>query len=99
MNYLRRNKMKAWIKRTLGLQDEPQINTELSAVDDYVVVKKKDLDALVAELGDLRSMNLSTDARDLDLLLGNVEAENKKLKMDVEVLTQALRDATMNDRQ
>ena len=72
--------MKAWIKRTLGLQDEPQINTELSAVDDYVVVKKKDLDALVAELGDLRSMNLSTDARELDLLLGNMELENAALK-------------------
>ena len=91
--------MKQWIKRTLGLQDGPQINTELSAVDDYVVVKKKDLDALVLELGDLRSMNLSTDARELDLLLGNMEAENKKLKMDLEVLTMALRDATMNGRQ
>jgi hypothetical protein len=91
--------MKAWIKRTLGLRDEPQINTDLNAVDDYVVVKKKDLDALVGELADLRSMNLSTDARELDLLLGNMEAENKKLKMDLEVLTQALRDATMNGRQ
>lgn len=91
--------MKAWIKRTLGLQDGPQINTDLNAVDDYVVVKKKDIDALVAELGDLRSMNLSTDARELDLLLGNMEAENKKLKMDLEVLTMALRDATMNGRQ
>ena len=91
--------MKAWIKRTLGLRDEPQINTDLNAVDDYVVVKKKDLDALVAELGDLRSMNLSTEARELDLLLGNMEAENKKLKMDLEVLTMALRDATMNGRQ
>jgi hypothetical protein len=44
-------------------------------------------------------MNLSTDARELDLLLGNMEMENKKLKMDIEVLTQALRDATMNGRQ
>ena len=91
--------MKQWIRRTLGLQDEPQINTELSAVDDYVVVKKKDLDALVAELGELRSMNLSTDARELDLLLGNMEMENKKLKMDIEVLTMALRDTTINGRQ
>jgi len=91
--------MKQWIKRTLGLQDGPQTNTELSVVDDYVVVKKKDLDALVVELGDLRSMNLSTEARELDLLLGNMEAENKKLKMDLEVLTMALRDATMNGRQ
>jgi hypothetical protein len=76
-------KMKAWIKRTLGLQDEPQINTELSAVDDYVVVKKKDLDALVGELADLRSMNLSTDARELDLLLGNMELENAALKKEL----------------
>jgi hypothetical protein len=75
--------MKAWIKRTLGLRDEPQINTELSAVDDYVVVKKKDLDALVGELADLRSMNLSTDARELDLLLGNMELENAALKKEL----------------
>jgi hypothetical protein len=99
MNYLRRMAMKQWIKRTLGLRDEPQINTELSAVDDYVVVKKKDLDALVDELADLRSRNVSTDARELDLLLGNMEAENKKLKMDIEVLTMALRDTTINGRQ
>jgi hypothetical protein len=91
--------MKAWLKRTLGLQDEPQINTDLSVVNDYVVVKKKDLEALVDELQDLRSRNVSTDARELDLLLGNMEAENKKLKMDLEVLTVALRDATMNGRQ
>ncbi len=75
--------MKQWIRRTLGLRDEPQINTELSAVDDYVVVKKKDLDALVAELGDLRSRNLSTDARELDLLLGNMELENAALKKEL----------------
>lgn len=75
--------MKAWIKRTLGLRDEPQINTDLNAVDDYVVVKKKDLDALVDELADLRSRNLSTDARDLDLLLGNMELENAALKKEL----------------
>ena len=91
--------MKQWLKRVLGSRDEPQINTDLNAVDDYVVVKKKDLDALVDELQDLRSRNVSTDARELDLLLGNMEAENKKLKMDLEVLTVALRDATMNGRQ
>jgi hypothetical protein len=72
--------MKAWLKRTLGLQDEPQINTDLSVVDDYVVVKKKDLDALVEELAELRSRNVSTDARELDLLLGNMEAENEALR-------------------
>lgn len=75
--------MKAWIKRTLGLRDEPQINADLNAVDDYVVVKKKDLDALVGELADLRSRNLSTDARDLDLLLGNMELENAALKKEL----------------
>ena len=75
--------MKQWLRRTLGLRDEPQINTELSAVDDYVVVKKKDLDALVDELADLRSRNLSTDARDLDLLLGNMELENAALKKEL----------------
>ena len=91
--------MKAWIKRTLGLSDGPQINTDLSLVDDYVVVKKKDLEALVGELADLRSMNLSTDARELDLLLGNMEAENKKLTMALEELSQAFKDATMNGRQ
>ena len=75
--------MKQWIRRTLGLRDEPQINTDLNAVDDYVVVKKKDLDALVDELADLRSRNLSTDARDLDLLLGNMELENAALKKEL----------------
>jgi hypothetical protein len=99
MNYLRRMAMKQWLRRTLGLRDEPQINTELSAVDDYVVVKKKDLDALVDELADLRSRNPSADYRELDLLLGNMEVENRKLKMDVEVLTSALRDSTINGRQ
>ena len=72
--------MKAWIKRTLGLQDEPQINTDLNAIDDYVVVKKKDLDALVEELQDLRSRPVSKDARELDLLLGDMELENAALK-------------------
>lgn len=91
--------MKAWIKRIMGSRDEPQINTDLNAVDDYVVVNKRELDGLIEELQDLRSMNLSTDARDLDLLLGNMEVENKKLKLDVEVLTQALRDATMDRRE
>lgn len=72
--------MKAWIKRTLGLQDEPQINTDLNAVDDYVVVKKKDLDALVEELQDLRSRDVKTDARELDLMVAELEQENKLLR-------------------
>ena len=91
--------MKQWIKRILGSRDEPQINTDLNAIDDYVVVNKKDLDRLLAELQELRSRDVKTDARDLDLLLGDLELENKKLKLDVEVLTTALRDTTMNHRE
>lgn len=72
--------MKAWIKRALGLQDEPQINTDLNAVDDYVVVKKKDLDALVEELQELRSRDVKMDARELDLMVAELEQENKLLR-------------------
>ena len=90
--------MKQWIRRTLGLRDEPQINTDLNAVDDYVVVKKKDLDALVDELADLRSRNLSTDARDLDLLLGNMEAENKALRALVDATNIASNSAGLRLR-
>jgi len=91
--------MKTWIKKILGHKPEEPIHTDLNAVDDYVVVNKRELDGLIEELQDLRSRNVSTDARELDLLLGNMEVENRKLKMDVEVLTSALRDATMNSRQ
>jgi len=91
--------MKELLKKILGRKTEELGSTELSATDEYVVVGKKELDALLEELNELRSRKLSTDARELDLLLGNMEAENKKLKMDVEVLTVALRDATMNCRQ
>jgi hypothetical protein len=98
MNYLRRMAMKQWIRRTLGLRDEPQINTDLNAVDDYVVVKKKDLDALVDELADLRSRNLSTDARELDLLLGNMEAENKALRALVDATNIASNSAGLRLR-
>jgi hypothetical protein len=72
--------MKQWIKRILGSRDEPQINTDLNAIDDYVVVNKRELDRILAELQELRSRNLSTDARELDLLLGNMELENAALK-------------------
>lgn len=92
--------MKEWIKRILGREKtDPAPNTDLNAIDDYVVVKKKDLDALVEELQELRGRDVKTDARELDLLLGDLEMENKKLKLDVEVLTTALRDATMNHRE
>jgi hypothetical protein len=82
--------MKSWIKRILGSPDEPQINTDLNAVDDYVVVKKKDLDALVEELQDLRSRPVSKDARELDLLLGDMELENAALKKELRNLQKDL---------
>jgi ribosomal protein L15 len=91
--------MKTWIKKILGHKPEEVSSTEINATDDYVIVNKKDLNAIMDELHELRSRNVSTDARELDLLLGNMEVENRKLKMDVEVLTSALRDATMNSRQ
>lgn len=87
--------MKEWINKVLGRKAQEPINTDLNALDDYVVVKKKDLDALIAELQDLRNQGVNTDARELDMMVANLELENKKLKMDVEVLTSALRDATM----
>lgn len=72
--------MKTWINKVLGRKAEEPINTDLNAVDDYVVVEKKDLDALVEELQELRSRDVKTDARDLDLLLADAEAENKALR-------------------
>lgn len=87
--------MKEWINKVLGRKAQEPINTDLNAIDDYVVVKKKDLDGLIAELQDLRNQGVNTDARELDMMVANLELENKKLKMDVEVLTSALRDATM----
>jgi hypothetical protein len=72
--------MKQWIKRILGSSDGLQVNKELNPVDHYVLVNKGDLDGLLAELQELRGLNLSTEARDLDLLLGNMEAENKALR-------------------
>ena len=91
--------MKNWINKLLGRGPDPAPNTDLNATDDYVVVKRLDLESLVAELQDLRSRNLSTDARELDMMVANLESENKKLKLDIEVLTSALRDATMNRRE
>ena len=72
--------MKQWIKKILGKDPDPAPNTDLNALDDYVVVKRKQLDALINELQDLRSRNVSTDARELDLMVGNLESENKALK-------------------
>jgi hypothetical protein len=72
--------MKQWIKRVLGSLGGLQVNKELNPVDDYVLVNKRDLDGLLAELQELRGLGLSTDARDLDLLLGDMKAENKALR-------------------
>jgi hypothetical protein len=72
--------MKTWIKKILGHKPEEVSSTEINATDDYVIVNKKDLSAIMDELHELRSRNLSTDARELDLLLGNMEAENKALR-------------------
>jgi len=47
-------------------------------------VNKKDLSAIMDELHELRSRNLSTDARELDLLLGNMELENAALKKELQ---------------
>jgi hypothetical protein len=55
-----------------------------------VVVKKKDLDALVEELQDLRSRPVSKDARELDLLLGDMELENAALKKELRNLQKDL---------
>lgn len=90
--------MKAWIKRTLGLTDEPQANANLNALDDYVVVKKSDLDALLAELQELRSRDLQADARELDLMVAELEQENRlmrarneRLELENEALKKELR--------
>jgi len=54
--------MKAWIKHVLGSRDEPQANKNINAVDDYVVVKKNDLEALIKELQDLRDLEIENAA-------------------------------------
>jgi hypothetical protein len=72
--------MKDWIKRILGSSGEPQINTNLNAIDDYVVVNKNELEAILDELKDLRSREPKLDARDLDLMVAELEHENKLLR-------------------
>ena len=72
--------MKDWIKRILGSSDEPQINTNLNAIDDYVVVNKNELEAILDELKELRARDLKADARELDLMVAELEHENKLLR-------------------
>jgi uncharacterized protein (DUF3084 family) len=72
--------MKDWIKRILGSSDEPQINTNLNAIDDYVVVNKNELEAILDELKELRARDLKADARELDLMVAELEQENRLLR-------------------
>jgi hypothetical protein len=76
--------MRAWIKRILGSPDEPQTNTNLNAIDDYVVVKKNDLEALVSELQSLRNQGVNMDARELDMMVAELELENAALKKQLQ---------------
>lgn len=72
--------MRAWLKRILGPREEPQINTDLNAIDNYVVVNKSELDAILDELKDLRARDPKLDARELDLMVAELEHENKLLR-------------------
>jgi hypothetical protein len=72
--------MIGWLKRTLGSSDEPQINTNLNAIDDYVVVNKNELEAILDELKELRARDPKADARELDLMVAELEHENKLLR-------------------
>jgi chromosome segregation ATPase len=72
--------MKDWIKRILGSSGEPQINTKLNALDNYVVVNKSELDAILDELKELRTKDPKADARELDLMVAELEHENKLLR-------------------
>lgn len=72
--------MRAWLKRILGSSDEPQINTDLNAIDNYVVVNKSELEAILDELRDLRARDPKTDARELDLMVAELEQENRLLR-------------------
>ena len=86
--------MKAWIKRVLGQPEQPQINTELNALDNYVIVSKDELDRILAELKDYRDLQLNVDARELDMMVAHLQDENKRLRGEIRILTEALRDAT-----
>lgn len=72
--------MRAWLKRILGSPDDPQINTDINALDNYVVVNKSELDAILDELRDLRARDPKLDARELDLMVAELEHENKLLR-------------------
>ena len=84
--------MKTWIKRILGQKAWTPASPDLNATDDYVVVKKKELESLTEELRELRSRNLSTDARELDLLVADLETENGALMMALKKAHQDIND-------
>ena len=84
--------MKTWIKRILGQKAWTPASPDLNATDDYVVVKKKELESLTEELRELRSRNLSTDARELDMLVANLETENGALMMALKKAHQDIND-------
>jgi len=87
--------MKTWIKRILGQRVWTPVrpdSNQLNATDDYVVVKKKELESLTEELRELRSRNLSTDARELDMLVANLETENGALMMALKKAHQDIND-------
>jgi hypothetical protein len=72
--------MISWLKRILGSSDGPQVNTDLNALDNYVVVNKSELGAILDELRDLRAREPKLDARELDLMVAELEHENKQLR-------------------
>lgn len=75
--------MKQWIKRILGSRDDPQINTDLNALDNYVVVNKNELEKILDELRNLRNRDVKADANELDMKVAELEFENAALKKEL----------------
>jgi hypothetical protein len=70
--------MKQWLKNLLGPKDLIE-HRGLSATDDYVI----------ARVGEINK-----DARELDMMVAHLQDENKRLRGEIRILTEALRDAT-----
>lgn len=65
--------MKDWLKKVLGpKKTEPALN----ATDEYVVVNRAHLESLMAEVKYLRGK----DANELDMLVAELEQENRLLR-------------------
>lgn len=90
--------MRDWIKRILGLPGDPQASPNEPVHGNYVVVDKTHLEAILLELEDLRSRAVSTDARELDLMVAELEQENRLLRARNERLEKESK-ATMNGRE